>query len=165
VDRLFDHVHNLRPAHIGQFVPVRGLAARPQEVAEEPGVLLGDLLRTEELHHAPVDALVVGHPQGGVPCGTVSPSVVGLGGHGRSIPFFGGVVKRDSEGNQTFSDQLLCDSLVRPLEFVDHARVAQRLKQGDGLFVGQFAVLESDDVLGEQVHGGSIPGLGGVVKG
>jgi hypothetical protein len=75
-----------------------------------------------------------------------------------------GPVSRGSQRNQTFGEQLLGHTLVRTLEFVDHARVAQHLKQGDGLFVGQFAVLERDDVLGEQVHVRSIPGTPARVK-
>jgi hypothetical protein len=69
-----------------------------------------------------------------------------------------------SEGNQTFSDQLFRDTLVRPLEIVDHARVAQRLKQGHDLLVVQFSVLKRDDVVGE-VHARSIPGTPALVKG
>ena len=59
-----------------------------------------------------------------------------------------------SEGHETLVDQLLCDSLVRALEVEDDARVAQLLKQGDGLLLVQFSVFERDD--GGGVHARSI---------
>ena len=101
LDGLTDHVRDLRPVHIVQFVAVRGLAARPQQVAEEPGVLVVDLLVPEVFAHRPVQGFVVREPQGGVPSGTIRPSVVGLGvAHGVHSMGSGCVCQDNSE---TFS--------------------------------------------------------------
>ena len=82
VGAVLDDANDVRPVHISEFVAVRVLRVRPQQVAEEPGVRRGDLLLAEVFAHGAVQRLLVGEPQGGAVGGCVPVSVVSGVAHG-----------------------------------------------------------------------------------